>query len=297
MTSLSQWLLESKLLVPEQLQEAQRKQVESGITLEMALIELGLVKEADLVDMLAGKHKLPKAPARLHRTSIPLTALSMVPQDLCLQHALIPFGLDTEERTLHVAIVDPSDDEAITAVKKITGFDISLYVIGPRRLEKAIRKHYMDSLVDDTNAKGRRFFGYDEITDPGSSPTLGEITAGLKNSGTPSPRTDLPEPPPATGLEFVVDETPAANSHIKETKQYPATGTPIAVIPTKRAQVKNSGQAWKTEEEPSVLGQRLHHLEQATFQILALIASLELTAEQREKVQLISNDLLTGPKK
>jgi hypothetical protein len=183
-SGLAQWLIEENLVTPEQLKQAQTKQNETGVPLEMALLELDLLKESALVDLLARRYGLPKAPNRLHRVNISLKALSAVPQDLCWQCGLFPFGIDRNARKLQLAVTNPSEFDP-KLLGSLADFDIDLFVIGPKQLGKAIRKHYLDSTVEDTGAQPRRrFFGYDE--EPTPVPTMGELNVAMSEFKTPA---------------------------------------------------------------------------------------------------------------
>jgi len=171
MRDLSRWLLEDGLVTEPELAQAERLQTDNGIPLSMALIELELVGEREIVELVARRHGIPKAPRKLYKMTVPAKALSMIPQDHCWQLGLFPFGIDLPSKTLKVAILDPSDQEALTLLHRLPGgLEADLYVAGPKQLEKAIRKHFLDSIVEDTNAPGLRFFGYENITSPGVNP-------------------------------------------------------------------------------------------------------------------------------
>lgn len=200
--ALEQWLVEEALVTAEQLQQAAIRQEEAGLTLQMALLELQLLDEASLVDLIARRNKLPKAPGPLHRIKVSPRAVSSIPQDLCWQNAIFPFGIDRGSKRLQLAVVDPANLD-LNSLGSLAEYSIDLFIIGPKQLEKAIRKHYLDSMVDDTGAvRKRRFFGYDEITDPGLSPTLSSVSPPRKERPTPPPLDALPH----TGRDLAADE-------------------------------------------------------------------------------------------
>jgi hypothetical protein len=161
-----------------------------------------VLSEPELVGLVAKRHGMPKAPRKLHKMTIPPKALSSIPQDHCWQHGVFPFGVDLPSKTLQVAILDPKDSEAISLLQRLPGgLEADLYVAGPKQLEKAIRKHFLDSIVDDTNAPGLRFFGYDGITNPGlgsnpsgERPSLDNIALAEPDF---TPVATAPEPEPA----------------------------------------------------------------------------------------------------
>jgi MshEN domain len=189
--ALEQWLIEEELISSEQLTQVRAHQAEAGLTLQMAVLDLHLIDEGSLVDLIARKNKLPKAPGPLHRIKVSPKAVCSIPQDLCWQNAIFPFGIDRGSKRLQLAVVDPKGFD-LASLGGLAEYSIDLFIIGPKQLEKAIRKHYLDSMVDDTGApKKRRFFGYDEITDPGLSPKLGSVAP---------PRPERPTPPPLDAL-------------------------------------------------------------------------------------------------
>ena len=160
--ALEQWLIEEALISSEQLAQARARQAEAGLTLQMAVLDLNLIDEGSLVDLIARKNKLPKAPGPLHRIKVSPKAVCSIPQDLCWQNAIFPFGIDRGSKRLQLAVVDPKGFD-LASLGGLAEYSIDLFIIGPKQLEKAIRKHYLDSMVDDTGApKKRRFFGYDE---------------------------------------------------------------------------------------------------------------------------------------
>jgi hypothetical protein len=193
MNGLAEWVVDEQLVSPEQLEGARRHQQDTGVPLATALIELHLLDEGVLVDLLSRRHELPKAPRRLHRMTVASKALSAIPQDYCWQHGMFPFGFEPGSRKLQVAIGDPADAEAIALLRKIAR-DALLYVAGPRQLEKAIRKHYLDSWIDDSqaNAKPLRFFGYENITSPGTTaPTRPGAPEAAQTPRSTSPLAEL----------------------------------------------------------------------------------------------------------
>jgi hypothetical protein len=245
MNGLADWVVDEQLVSPAQLQQARQHQQDNGVPLATALIELNILDEGVLVDLLSRRHALPKAPHRLHRMTIAPKALSSIPQDYCWQHGMFPFGFDAGSRKLQVAICDPGDPEALALLKKIAR-EILLYVAGPKQLEKAIRKHYLDSWVDDSqgNAKPLRFFGYENITSPGTkAPMRGAQDEGDEGStSTASPLVELAMAVPPEVEVIGQSSAPAADvtaspvvdrPPVADTSTRPSTPPlPMAVVPS-----------------------------------------------------------------
>lgn len=220
MRDLARWVIEEGLVSEEQLAAA-RHLGESGVPLPIALIQLQLLEEKKLVELVAKRTGLPRAPRRLHRTEVSAKALALIPQDYCWQYGLFPFGFDTPSRRLQVAIMDPDDQEAITAVRQLARQEPCLFVAGPRQIEKAIRRHYLDSLVEETNAPGQlRYFGYENITSPGAvrprhvaAPEEPQDTSSSPSQGSPTAADSGElawEPPPEQVVATPPSPLPAA---------------------------------------------------------------------------------------
>jgi len=204
MKDLARWLLEDDLITEGELRQAEQLQQDKSLSLPMALIELDIVGEREIVELMARHHGLPKAPRKLHKVTVAPKALSTIPQDHCWQHGLFPFGIDLPSRTLQVAILDPADEEALALLQRLpNSLEADLYVAGPKQLEKAIRKHFLDSIVEDTNTPGLRFFGYDNITNPGV--TGASTEESFENIILAEPGATLPPnasaPPPEPALD------------------------------------------------------------------------------------------------
>jgi hypothetical protein len=227
MKDLARWAIEGGLINEEQLAAAQKLQGDSGVPLPMALIELKLVDEKALVDLVAERSGLPKAPRRMHRMEIAPKALSLVPQDYCWQYNLFPFAIDIPTRRLHVAVVDPEDKEALSEVRRLARIELRVFVAGPKQIEKAIRRHYLDSLVEETNSPKMRYFGYDNITSPGAG-------SGTSQNPAVPPQPSPPLPPPLDTGEFSWEPPAKARTHPGQGPVEAVATTEVPLPPTGR---------------------------------------------------------------
>ncbi|PID39310.1 MAG: hypothetical protein CSB49_01680 [Proteobacteria bacterium] len=265
-SELSRWLLEENVLSVSELGDAVRRQQETGAPLGMTLLELELVDELALVNLVARRNALPTAPERLYRQKVPVKALSAVPQDLCWQYGVFPFGVDLESSRLKVAVVDPSDSEAMDMLEGLTGGAFELFVAGPRALEKAIRKHYLDSWVEDSHPqevekKGLRFFGYEGITNPTDA-----LSLRVPESATPAKPARPPQPSirPQRGDEPVESKS-ASDVVARVTLQNKpvVAPEPAAALPTPPEQ--------DALQPADLLEARVQRLEQAVQLMLQLV--------------------------
>ncbi len=269
MRALQSWLLEANLISPEDLRALQGQDPPlEGYSLASALLEQRLVDEVQLVATVSQRLGIPAAPARLHREPIPASVLSGIPEDLCWQHHIFPFGIDRGAGRLRVAMADPSDEEALTALRATLGHLPLIHVIGPRQLEKAIRKHYLDSWVDETRGGDRRFFGYENITNPGADPKRAPTKSPTSPPAPQAPAAIAPEP----ALDGVPLEAESDELTHRRRDDVPSQGYPTDAVMTSRKQpVARLGRVALREES---LRDRLSAIEQAVGDLLDLLTEL-----------------------
>lgn len=108
----------------------------------MTLVALGLLSEQRLVDTLAHQLGLPVA----HIASWPLDpeVLELLPAELAEKHRCLPLALKQEgaEQSLYLAMLDPSDLEAVEAVRAATGREVRIVLAAPSELDAALARCY-----------------------------------------------------------------------------------------------------------------------------------------------------------
>jgi type IV pilus assembly protein PilB len=134
---LADVLLEEGLIDAAQLEEATAEQERLGRTLGRVLIELGMVKETDLVSALARQVGLEY----VDLTDYPIdpSATSMVSEQVARRYRAIPIGFD--DGRLIVAMSDPSNVFALDDVRTITGMEVKPVVATAADIEATIRKY------------------------------------------------------------------------------------------------------------------------------------------------------------
>jgi type IV pilus assembly protein PilB len=134
---LADVLLEEGLITEEQLQRAQSEQERKGRSLGRVLIELGLVKETDLVAALARQVGLEFVDLSDH--SIDSSAASLISDQVARRYRALPIGF--EDSRLVVAMSDPSNVFALDDIRTITGFEVKPVVATAADIDSAIRKY------------------------------------------------------------------------------------------------------------------------------------------------------------
>ncbi|MGH2547589.1 MAG: type II secretion system protein GspE, partial [Actinomycetota bacterium] len=117
---LADVLLEEGLITEEQLQRAQSEQERKGRSLGRVLIELGLVKETDLVAALARQVGLEFVDLSDH--SIDPSAASLISDQVARRYRALPIAF--EDSRLVVAMSDPSNVFALDDIRTITGLEV-----------------------------------------------------------------------------------------------------------------------------------------------------------------------------
>ncbi|MGH2765345.1 MAG: GspE/PulE family protein [Actinomycetota bacterium] len=134
---LADVLLEEGLISQEQLERAQSEQERKGRSLGRVLIELGLVKETDLVAALARQVGLQFVDLTDHQ--IDPSAASLISDQVARRYRALPIGFD--DSRLVVAMSDPSNVFALDDIRTITGLEVKPVVATAADIDSAIRKY------------------------------------------------------------------------------------------------------------------------------------------------------------
>ena len=97
-------LVKQGLLKPDQFAAAVEEQKKSGQKLTTSIVQLGFLKENQILRALEKHYAVPGV--EVNTFEIDQGVLSLVPRDLCEKHTLIP--LQRAGSTLVVAFADPS---------------------------------------------------------------------------------------------------------------------------------------------------------------------------------------------
>jgi type IV pilus assembly protein PilB len=134
---LADVLLEEGLITEQQLEVAQVEQEQKGRSLGRVLIELGMVKETDLVAALARQVGLDFVDLGEHQ--IDPSAASLISDQVARRYRALPIGFD--DSRLVVAMSDPSNVFALDDIRTITGLEVKPVVATAADIDSAIRKY------------------------------------------------------------------------------------------------------------------------------------------------------------
>jgi response regulator RpfG family c-di-GMP phosphodiesterase len=127
-------------LYDEVLMHAQRTQS----TAEEAILQLGLMSEAELLKYIAGIYQTRFVGSdRLAKAGVDPALLKKVPRKLAKRLTAFPILYDNRSRTLSVVAADVTDDDVRQQMQFTTGArDVKVYVAREAAIRAAIAKHY-----------------------------------------------------------------------------------------------------------------------------------------------------------
>ena len=143
-------LLSKGLVSEDQVKEALEYQRQHGGRLGSLLVRLGHVDERGLVTALADQFDCQ--PVVISEEVIAPDVIAMIPADVAVARAVIPFAFDSATNTLKVACDTPSDEALADELKFVSsGRNIELYVAAEMPLREAIARHHAAAAGDQVN--------------------------------------------------------------------------------------------------------------------------------------------------
>jgi type IV pilus assembly protein PilB len=159
---LGQILIDEGLITTHDLDVADRTRARTNQMLGKTLVELGMVREADLVAALAKQVGL--AFVDLNDSSIDPNAVLMVPEQVVRRYRALPIAI--EDSTLVVAMADPANLFALDDIRTITGMEIKPVVATAGDIEAAIRKYSrFDESVEALSTEAAADAAADSLSD------------------------------------------------------------------------------------------------------------------------------------
>lgn len=106
------------------------------------LVSMGFLDEETLVRTLVRQLKIPVA--WLDGKWVDRELVELIPAELALKHCCLPLALteDKGAKTLHPAVLDPGDIEALDLIGFQVGHQVSPVLAAPTELEEAVQRHY-----------------------------------------------------------------------------------------------------------------------------------------------------------
>lgn len=141
---LTELLINNNLITRQQLDRALDVQRQKGGKLSLIIIELGFIRESDLISVLSQGLGFPLIDLKRFKIE-PETAMLISPQVAKL-YQIIPLSKIAD--TITLAMADPLNIFAIDYVRSLTGYKINPIIAASRDISQAIEASYPDSSKD-----------------------------------------------------------------------------------------------------------------------------------------------------
>ncbi|MBN1774671.1 MAG: DUF4388 domain-containing protein [Deltaproteobacteria bacterium] len=137
-------LLAAKLITPEHHAAAVYRQRTSGLPADDFLIELGAIREEELLKFLAAELRTQYLTTeRLRSATLPRPLLEMVPLKLVEATQTMPIRYDQRTRVLAVLTADPENLDALSQVRAAAGVrDVQAVLARPAAVRASIARWY-----------------------------------------------------------------------------------------------------------------------------------------------------------
>ena len=221
---LGEMLVGEGIISQKQLDEALDKKENHGGFVGQILVELGHIRQNDLISFLVKQCKIPHISLADYHINNEL--LSLVPEEICVQHGLLP--IDKLGKILTVAMVDPLDADALEAVRQACpDLRIKPILCDWNHFSPACERLFSRS-SDGVQKVTASSLGLSE-TAPQPPKQESETPPSAETAeSTPSTEPVMPKGPQEAEIEVAVDARVKADL-APETKQAPAS-TPAPVV-------------------------------------------------------------------
>lgn len=139
--SLSELLIEEKLITREQMQKALELQRQEGVPLDEVLLSHNMMKTEDLAAALSVQWNLPYIDLQRHK--IQPRALRLIPEAIARKHTLIP--LDIVGDSLMVVMADPQNIQAIRDLQALVKLKVEISLGISSDIKRSIDLNYRSS--------------------------------------------------------------------------------------------------------------------------------------------------------
>jgi type IV pilus assembly protein PilB len=157
---LGTFLIERRIITEEQLEAAIRHQTVLGSRLGRALIDLGFCTDVEIAQGLADQLQIPFVD--LDENPPSADSIALLAREVALEYGLLPVRII--ENRLLVATLDPYDIRVDEVLRQATGLHPILAMAPESQLQRQIRQHYSENLL--------------EPSEPGAGDELEEVETG-----------------------------------------------------------------------------------------------------------------------
>ena len=137
-------LIEKGLLTKEAADGMLKEALSSGVSLQQAVINKGIVQEKDILNLLSEKMRL--SCLDLKNAAVDKALINKIPVKVALYYKFMP--LELKDRVLTIAVDSPLDLKTQDEIRTQLGYDIVMALACHDQITDALKKHY--GLAADT---------------------------------------------------------------------------------------------------------------------------------------------------
>lgn len=145
--SLAEILLAKGSITQQQYDDLSLERINTNKSFDVLIEEKKLVDEETLTLAKSKAYGVPYV--KLNEVGISPEALGEIPQSVAVRYHLIPYALTSEDNSISIAMVNPSDLLAVDFVQKKTGKKVKVFIGTPFEVERAISERYAQSLSSE----------------------------------------------------------------------------------------------------------------------------------------------------
>src|SRR5438034_8067765 len=162
-------LIKRQTLSPDQLEEAQNIQKQTGAKLPDAIVKLGYASAEEVMSAIAEYHGLQFVD--LAELTIPPSVIELVPEAVARENIVLPMA--QENGSLKIIMSDPTDFDTMQKLQFILNKDIQPVLASREQIIEAINRHYGQTETESVDSM------LQEFTDTAIDFTETEASAGL----------------------------------------------------------------------------------------------------------------------
>src|SRR5919109_525543 len=141
-------LIKRQTLSPDQLEEAQNIQKQTGAKLPDAIVKLGYASAEEVMSAIAEFHGLQFVD--LAEMTIPASVIELVPESVARENIVLPMAQDNG--VLRIIMHDPSDFDTVQKLQFILNKDIQPVLAPREQIIEAINRHYGQSETESVDS-------------------------------------------------------------------------------------------------------------------------------------------------
>ena len=175
---LGEMLLEAGLIDQFQLDSALSMQRNLGGRIGSALVKLGYLPEDTIMEFLESQSKFSRV--SLHDLDIPLAVMSILPAEKLRHLLVVPIEMRQigQEKTLRVAMTDPTNNQLISNLQFVTGCRVLPVLASEEEIRQALENNLPADVPQSPQSKGLTGYGDPHMIDFGDAEQVGFEGAG-----------------------------------------------------------------------------------------------------------------------